>query len=62
MAYGLKSGDDDTCKETWERVLKAGYGEVAREPMPNRFRELLHRLEDAESHDRRPVRRLVRRG
>jgi hypothetical protein len=52
MAYGPKYGDDDTCKETWARVLKAEYGEVAQEPMPNRFRELLDRLEDAESHDR----------
>jgi hypothetical protein len=52
MAYGLKYSDDDTRKETWARVLKAGYGEVAQEPMPNRFRKLLERLEDAESRDR----------
>ncbi len=52
MAYGLKHSDDDTRGETWARVLKAGYGEVAQESMPNRFLELLERLEDAESRDR----------
>ncbi len=52
MSYGLKYSDDDTREETWARVLKARYGEVAQEPMPDRFRELLERLEDAEERDR----------
>lgn len=52
MAYGLKYGDDETCKEIWARVLKARYGGVAQEQMPDRFRELLERLEAAELHDR----------
>ena len=52
MGYGLKYGDDDTREETWARVLRARYGEVAQEQMPERFRELLERLEDAELRDR----------
>lgn len=52
MGYGLKYGDDDTREETWARVLKARYREVAQEPMPDRFRELLERLQDVESRDR----------
>jgi hypothetical protein len=62
MAYGPNYGDDDTREETWARVLKAGYGEVAQEPMPDRFRELLEQLEDAEARDRRTVRCLIRHG
>ena len=52
MGYRLKYGDDDTREETWARVLKVGYGEFAQEHMPDRFRELLERLDDAESRDR----------
>jgi len=52
MGYGLKYGNDDTREETWARVLKARYGEVAQEQMPDRFRELLEQLEDAESRKR----------
>jgi hypothetical protein len=50
--YGLKYDGDDSREETWARVLKAGYGEVAQEPMPDRFRELLEQLEDAEPRNR----------
>lgn len=56
MRNVLRHDDDDTREETWARVLKAGYGEVAQEPMPDRFRELLERLEDAESHKRLAMR------
>jgi hypothetical protein len=53
--------------ETWEELarqldaannrhlagmLKATYDKVAREPVPDRFRELLGRLDDAESRRR----------
>jgi hypothetical protein len=48
MAYRQQYDDRDTSAETWARALKAGYDEVAQEPMPSRFRELLERLEDAE--------------
>ena len=51
MAYGVQYEGDETPKETWARVLKAGYGEVAQEPMPDRFRELLERLQETESRD-----------
>ena len=44
--------DDDRREAVWARVLRIRYGEVAREPIPDRFRELLERLEDAESRDR----------
>lgn len=52
MRSGLKYGNDDTPEETWARALKVGYDEVAQEPMPNRFRELLEQLEKAESRNR----------
>jgi hypothetical protein len=52
MAYRQKYDDRDIPEETWARALKAGYGEVAHEPMPGRFRELLERLDDAERDDR----------
>ena len=52
MAYGVEHNGDDTRNETWARVLKARYSEVAHEPMPDRFRELLERLQDTESRDR----------
>lgn len=49
MAYRQKYDDGDTPPEkTWARALKVGYDEVAQEPVPDRFRELLERLEDAE--------------
>lgn len=49
MRYAIQQDDDDTREETWARVLRAGYGEVAQEQMPDRFRELLERLERAEA-------------
>jgi hypothetical protein len=52
MAYRHRYDDGDTREETWARALKVGYGEVAQEPMPDRFRKLLERLEDEESRDR----------
>lgn len=52
MAYGLQYDDGDTREETWARALRVGYGQVAQEPMPDRFRKLLERLENAESRDR----------
>ena len=52
MANLLKYGDDDNQEETWARVLKAGFGKVTQEQMPDRFRELLEQLEDAEERKR----------
>jgi hypothetical protein len=52
MGHGLKYDDCDTREETWARALKVGYRDLAQEPMPDRFRKLLERLEDAESRDR----------
>jgi hypothetical protein len=52
MAYRPRHDDTDTREETWARALKVGYGEVAQEPMPDRLRKLLERLEDAELRDR----------
>jgi hypothetical protein len=53
MAYRHRYDDGDTREETWARALKVGYGEVARDPMPDRLRKLLERLDDAESRDDR---------
>jgi hypothetical protein len=44
--------DEDSREETWARVLKACYGAAAQEPVPDRFRELLEELDDAESRGR----------
>jgi hypothetical protein len=44
--------DFDQCKPAWSAGLKAGYSKVAHEPMPDKFRELLKELEDAESRKR----------
>ena len=52
MSYRLRYDDGDTREETWARALKVGYGEVAQEQMPDKFRKLLERLEDVESRDR----------
>ena len=52
MAYRQQYDDRDTPEETWARALKVGYDEVAQEPMPGRFRELLEQLEKAEKRDR----------
>ena len=48
MAYRQQYYDGDTPQATWARALKVGYDELAQEQMPDRFRELLDRLEDAE--------------
>lgn len=48
---GLHS-DDERREEVWARVLRSRYADVAQQPMPDRFRELLDQLEDAESRDR----------
>jgi hypothetical protein len=53
MAYRHRYDDGDTREETWARALRVGYGEVAQEPMPDRFRTLLERLEDVESQESR---------
>ncbi len=53
MAYRHRYDGGDTREETWGRALKVGYGEVAQEPMPDRFRKLLERLGDVESRDDR---------
>jgi hypothetical protein len=51
--YRLQTDDDaDSREETWARVLKANYGEAAQEPLPDRLRELLEQLDDAEARDR----------
>ena len=52
MAYRHRYDVDDTREETWARALKVGYGEVTQEPMPDRLRKLLERLEDMDSKDR----------
>jgi hypothetical protein len=52
MAYRPRHDDTDTREETWARALKVGYSEVAQEPMPDRIRKLLERLEDAELRHR----------
>jgi hypothetical protein len=52
MAYRPRHDDTDTREETWARALKVGYGEVAQEPMPDKLRKLLERLEEVESRDR----------
>jgi hypothetical protein len=44
--------DDDSRQATWARVLKANYDESVQEPMPDRFRELLEQLKEAESRKR----------
>ena len=62
MAFRLQYDDADTREKTWARVLRARFGEVAKEPMPDRFRELLEQLEDAESPDRCPVQLPIRHG
>lgn len=49
---GLKCVGEDRREAVWARVLKTRYGEVVQEPMPDRFRELLEQLEDAELRDR----------
>ena len=49
---GLQYDGDERREAVWARVLKTRYGEVAQEPMPDRFRELLEQLEDAESRHR----------
>lgn len=49
---GLHYDDDERREAVWARVLKARYGEVTREPMPDKFRELLDRLEHAEQRGR----------
>jgi hypothetical protein len=48
MTYGLRYDDDETREETWARALRAGYGEVAQQQMPDRFRKLLEQLKEAE--------------
>lgn len=45
-------GSDDSREAVWSRVLKTNYDEVVQEPVPDRFRELLEQLEDAESRER----------
>lgn len=49
---GLHYDDDERREAVWARVLKSRYGEVAQQPMPDRFRELLDLLEDAETRER----------
>lgn len=47
--------DPETCRDAderhtaWGTGLRARYDDVAQEPMPDRFRDLLKQLEDAES-------------
>jgi ADP-heptose:LPS heptosyltransferase len=50
--YRSRHDDDDSREATWARVLKANYDEAVQEPMPDRFRELLEQLKDAESRKR----------
>jgi hypothetical protein len=39
-------------ESAWAAGLKARYDEVAEKPLPDKFRELLERIEDAESRKR----------
>lgn len=45
------NGDDDR-EIAWGAGLKGGYDEVAHEPLPDRFVDLLKQLEDAEASER----------
>lgn len=50
--------DPETCQSAdeqhmaWGTGLRARYDKVVQEPMPDRFRDLLKQLEDAESRQR----------
>lgn len=48
----MKYGCDDSREAVSSRVLKTNYDEVMQEPVPDRFRELLDRLDEAESRKR----------
>jgi hypothetical protein len=50
--YGRQHDGDDSREATWARVLKANYDEAVQGPMPDRIRELLDQLKDAESRKR----------
>jgi hypothetical protein len=48
-----RDNDADERKMAWAKGLRARYDRVKREPVPDRFRDLLKRIDDAESHKRR---------
>jgi hypothetical protein len=37
----------------WAKGLRSRYAKIAKEPVPNSFRDLLEQIEDAESRKRR---------
>ena len=53
MKAPSKNRDDseDDRATAWAAGLGAKYNEVAEEPLPDKFRELLEQLEDADSRD-----------
>jgi predicted metal-dependent hydrolase len=44
--------DADERETAWAKGLRARYDQVARESLPDRLRDLLEKLEDAESRKR----------
>jgi hypothetical protein len=48
-----RDNDADERKMAWAKGLRSRYAKVAKEPVPNSFRDLLERIEDAESRKRR---------
>jgi hypothetical protein len=45
--------DVDSPESAWARRLRARYDDVAQEPLPGSFRELVERLQDADLRHRR---------
>ena len=52
VAKPARKSSDPTVQAAIGRKLRALYDEVANEPVPERFSELLKKLADQENHDR----------
>lgn len=48
-----RNDDADKRKMAWAKGLRSRDAKVVEEPVPNSFRDLLERIEDAESRKRR---------
>jgi hypothetical protein len=44
--------DGNEREMAWAKGLKARYDKVAQQPVPDRFRDLLRRIDDADSRER----------